>query len=42
MKIKEFNKLKKKEKPLKIKCMFANGMINLTSKQLDSLIEKGV
>lgn len=40
MKIKEFSKLKKQETPLKIKCMFANGLINLTNKQLDSLISK--
>lgn len=39
MKVQEFNKLKKKEKPLKIKNMFANGLISLTNKQLDSLIK---
>lgn len=40
MKIKDFNKLKKKEKPLKIKCMYANGLINLTNKQLENLIKE--
>lgn len=40
MRIKDFEKLKKKHKNLKIKCLYANGIIKLTDKQLESLIEK--
>lgn len=40
MKIKDFEELKKKHTSLKIKCLYANGLIKLTDKQLDSLIEK--
>lgn len=41
MRIKDFEELKKKHSSLKIKCLYANGIIKLTDKQLDNLIEKG-
>ena len=40
MRIKDFEELKKKHTSLKIKCLYVNGLIKLTDKQLNSLIEK--
>lgn len=40
MEDKDFRKLKKKESSLKIKFMYANRLIRLTNKQLNSLFEK--
>lgn len=40
MRIKDFEELKKKQTSLKIKCLYANGLIKLTDRQLNSLIEK--
>lgn len=39
MRIKEFNKLKKEKTPKQIKHLHINGLITLTNKQLDELIE---
>lgn len=40
MRIKDFEKLKKKHTSLKIKCLYVNGLIKLTDRQLNSLLEK--
>lgn len=40
MENKAFRKLKEETTSLKIKCMYANRLIKLTDKQLNSLFEK--
>lgn len=40
MRVKDFDKLKKNSTPIKIKCLYVNGLIKLTDKQLNSLIGK--
>lgn len=41
MRVKYFDELKKTKKPIYIKCLYANGLINLTNKQLNELFRLG-